>query len=273
MLTAMSKKDLVFADSTPSDISGLRCRFCEKKMIFKNGKKVIAHFAHHYVPGDDKNCIGVAKYGRGGESYEHMELKRRIFNDAKASGRFQDVTMEQREGDNILDVALFGKKRKMAIEIQLSNICWDDIAHRMHGHHKAGFSTLWVVAPPRDVERLREVQKEKSKIQYKAKMFQQNLEQIGLGALFFYRGDMCFDYAHLMGNRVRTQHYKMSFRPWSIVELEDHALRLGTDDGGLECTGVTVPRKGRWWNVDCRVCGDEFRRTWYRKDLCSSCDN
>lgn len=203
-----------------------------------------AHFSH--IAGfDSSGCEVFQKYFGGGESYKHISLKKQIFDDAtiqkNAHGRIKEVHLEYRIGKTIADVAIIGSVRKIAVEIQISPLSLDEIHRRMTWHAANGFSTLWVLDPVADAERMRDGQKIGT--QYQSKALVRDVHFMSEGSVFFYANNLRFHTAHLMGNGIRYKHYKFTPKIYSLFELIDDEFIY--ED--LPCRSATIPKNDRWW--------------------------
>lgn len=248
MMTALAgaeQKQMVIANNVDRGSGPFCCRFCSAPMVYRHGMRVSAHFAHKAGFECSSDCVGVAKYGGGGEGVVHLELKTQIYRDALALKEMhpyiKGVEIEHRLGSTIADVAIIGTKRKVAIEIQISPLSWEVIATRMAEHAAHGFSTLWVLDPPEYTEMM------VSGVRYPVKGFQKDIHYLSEGAIFFYDGELCFTAAHLMGYKVRTKHYKICGKKYHLFELVDHPHKYSEEDKDPWSRVVTVPEKDRWW--------------------------
>jgi competence CoiA-like predicted nuclease len=227
------------------------CHACGSEAKYRCGPEVSAHFYH---PAGGCGCAIVEKYGGGGESYEHLAMKRAIYEDAKQEqevrGKIKEVGIEHPVGNAIADVAIIGTHRKVAVEIQLSSIPYEKIIGRMREHARNGFSTLWVVKGPDTIEEMRAAARDSA--QYKCRAFFRHIHDLCRGALFIYHEKLKFYSVHLMGRiYVTYRHFKLSRRPYSLYELVDEHYNLaeGRTDVDYEyfLRPVVVPEGERWW--------------------------
>lgn len=190
-------------------------------MRLKQGTWKIHHFAH--VAGNS-HCPKEA------ESELHATTKLAIFEAARELIPGALVLMEHRTGNRIADVAIMGRRRRVAIEVQLSAIPRKTIAQRTFDHVAAGFTTMWVVDFGED---LRTVCKDS---QYKVRAFQCDIHNMFGGFVFVHRSGLDFDYVHLMGWKYQTYKYlKVGYTPINLLETIDR--------GGF----VDLPPEYKWW--------------------------
>lgn len=190
-------------------------------MVHRSGSHKIDHFAHK--PGVlTPDCDRIA------ESLEHERIKLAIFEAARKEGA-PFVQPEFKIPGHVIDVAIIGANRKIAVEVQISPMKRDEIVKRVAGHQAAGFNTVWVVKTPDPVSGWGE--------KYRIPAFQRDLHTLSDGALFVYREGLLFDVIHLMGYSHVTMFFmKKSFKPVHLLDLDY--------DGFI----ASVPQSHRWWH-------------------------
>lgn len=136
MLTAMAESGKVLAMTAEKCQAPFVCPECQDEVILRKGNINIHHFAHR--SGSD--CA----YGQG-ESDEHMRCKTEIYNALLSIGCL-DCEMEKGLGAVRPDVYFESKRtgRKYAIEVQLSNLTTEKIAHRTKEYYRLGVYVLWL---------------------------------------------------------------------------------------------------------------------------------
>lgn len=113
------------------------CPICKKQVIIKAGKEVIPHFAHKRK----ENCSLFHK----GESKEHLLGKRLLYEWLQGQG--YDVSLEYyiSELQQIPDVLLKFKRRKIAIEFQCAHVSPEEIQARNKSYKKLGILPVWLL--------------------------------------------------------------------------------------------------------------------------------
>lgn len=249
MLTALKDSRVVLASEVSRRDNPFRCKFCGFEMRYRAGKLKSPHFYH--VPnyslamvGHVNECLGMLKYGSGGESAEHMNLKMQLFLDAKRNPKIKHVEMEYRVGNSITDVAILGEYRKIAVEIQLSPLSWEKMFQRMFEHYHAGFSTFWITKLAVSIETLKDPSNRSS--QWKITKTLREIHDLSRGTLFNYAGNLTFDTIHLMGYAYETYKlHKVGFKQVSLFELVDEEIQLENGDPWGKVT--TLKKDERWW--------------------------
>lgn len=227
MLTALDK-DGSIAISTLEGVAERApffCPECRARLILRQGTWKIHHFAHKAM---------VAECPRERESEKHALKKLEIYQAGAKHPNVLECEMEYRTGTRIADVILCGAIRKVAVEVQLSPIGYDEIMERTAAHTAAGFSTLWVVDLDQDLLSVEQG------TQYKVKAFQKDLHELHNEAVFVHADDLKFWVVHFMGYRYETfKHFKVSRKPLHLFDSIDWQ----TD--GLKV--VSPPASFRWW--------------------------
>lgn len=213
----------VLAQDAPFGSSGWLCPECSGGLVLKKGDHVIHHYAHKNI-GD---CSS------GGETIEHMKIKFAIFQAAQNRPGIEAMLEHPIGGHRRADVAIHGKIRKVAIEVQLSTISPEEIWARMKDHLNAGYSTMWVVK----LDCTREMNQRKHK--YPVRQFQREIHDFSGESLFVHRQGLDFDVVHLMGHNVRLKLHYFLHRPLSIFDT--------VDDKWSDCNVVVPPAHMRWW--------------------------
>lgn len=127
MTNANRKKDFYF------------CRNCHAEMRLRIPKKKITHFAHL-----SKGC------GLAGESMQHMEAKKWIFDQYRNDKKYRSVEMERRlwNDERIGDVVLYPKNIELhptVIEIQNSSMSVAELHARFADWNGEDHAMLWIV--------------------------------------------------------------------------------------------------------------------------------
>ena len=146
MLSAVKRStgEKVLADKAAKGSDIFYCPACGQDLLLRKGKIKVHHFAHQPV---NKTCV------YRGESQTHLKIKKAIYD------YFQDHfghKVKKIELEYYLDIVrpdiyLEGKKKKIAIEIQVSSLSPEEVIRRTALYYKLGVYVLWVL--PFDAER------------------------------------------------------------------------------------------------------------------------
>ncbi len=116
------------------------CPGCKRHLILKKGRIKADHFAHEpYV-----SCI----YGFG-ETQEHMEAKRSIFEALSQRPNCSKCQLERHLDGVRPDVSLYINKTPVAIEFQRSNIDISEIERRIAQYTHLKIHLLWLLPYPK----------------------------------------------------------------------------------------------------------------------------
>jgi competence protein CoiA len=229
------------------------CPQCEKEVILRKGRIKIHHFAHK----PPVSCV------RGkGESEAHYAAKLAIYDALCVAESVSEVELEKDFGMSVADVyAVIGNK-KVAIEIQRSNLNVREINMRTRNYFKLGVAVLWLGLPSDDLDRL----------EYSPRAWEKWCHAAYFGRVYFWEAgetirvvhfDPHYDYVPATTWRERlTQktggdYYKASKRLRTPVTGERVALSqdfVASARAAWEGGSVNVPRcalfmdtQARWW--------------------------
>jgi len=115
------------------------CRNCNAEMRLRIPKKKITHFAHL-----SKGC------GLAGESIQHMEAKKWVFDQYQDNKKYRSVEMERRlwNDERIGDVVLYPENIELyptVIEIQNSSMSVEELNARVKDWNGEDHAMLWIV--------------------------------------------------------------------------------------------------------------------------------
>jgi competence protein CoiA len=112
------------------------CPARREQLILKQGRKVVAHFAHR--PAAD------CEYTNEGESEEHRLAKREIRQALLQVPGVTDVRLERYLRDVRPDVSFVVNGQLVAIEIQLSQLSLKKIESRTKAYARRNIAVLWM---------------------------------------------------------------------------------------------------------------------------------
>src|SRR5579859_6209516 len=122
MLSAYTHSGEVMATEVSPEDGPFYCPACQETLIFKQGRKVIAHFAHY----PETTCT----YTNEGESDEHRLAKLEIYQALLQASGVTDVRLERYLQDVRPDVSFVKNGQLVAVEIQVSQLSREDVARR-----------------------------------------------------------------------------------------------------------------------------------------------
>lgn len=141
MRQAMLNNVLVDLDTlTKPEIMGLSkshdfsCVKCAKPVIFKNGTRKIAHFAH------EKNRIATGQ----SESTIHILVKHALANWLERQGCVPSVERRFPQIDRIADVYFEFRNRPYVLEIQKSPMSDPEYQQRIADYQKLNITVIWI---------------------------------------------------------------------------------------------------------------------------------
>lgn len=137
MLTATRKTDdkqVMAKDAERSD-GPFYCSFCESDATLRKGIVVSHHFAH-------KPPI-TCEYGTG-ESELHRQTKQEIYDFLSTDAGVTKLALERNLKTVRPDVSCYIGKTPIAIEVQLSSLSLERIAHRTLEYAKKKIYVLWI---------------------------------------------------------------------------------------------------------------------------------
>jgi len=144
MLSAYNRYgDDVLATEVSLEDGPFLCPACQEQVILKQGRKVVAHFAHR--PG--AQCA----YSGEGESEEHRLAKLEIYKALLQVHGVTDVRVERYLREVQPDVSFVLSGELVALEIQASRLLCDDIDSRTTAYAKKGIAVLWMPLLSREV--------------------------------------------------------------------------------------------------------------------------
>lgn len=150
MLRAESKitRELLLANEANASRGPFLCPECNEEVILKSGRVRVNHFAH----ANPLAC----KFATG-ESEEHRRCKMDIYQALLRQPGVSDVALEKRMGIVRPDVSAIINGVKVAIEVQISSLSLEAIAHRTREYGLKDVYVLWLPqwTPYLDGERYR----------------------------------------------------------------------------------------------------------------------
>ncbi|MDX8346297.1 competence protein CoiA [Rossellomorea sp. YZS02] len=113
------------------------CPYCASPMSLRIGNRNIPHFAHMSRP----ECI----VENQNESPKHLLSKQLLYD--RLNSLYRDVRLEHylKELNQIADIYVKTDSRKIAVEIQCSNIPIPELEQRTHGYLRDGITPFWVL--------------------------------------------------------------------------------------------------------------------------------
>lgn len=137
MLSAIKESDeTVMAWEVTREDGPFFCPECEEEVILKQGSIVLPHFAHY----PEASC----SYGTG-ESEQHRRAKYEIYEALKAHPDVSYLKVERYLREVRPDVSFLCQgKWRVAIEMQISAISPEEIAHRTRWYAAKNIWVLWI---------------------------------------------------------------------------------------------------------------------------------
>jgi competence protein CoiA len=137
MLSAKRKSDgqTVLANFESKSNGPFTCAECSEEVILRKGIARTGHFAH-------KSPI-TCKYGTG-ETESHRRCKMAIYEALLRQPGVTKVAMERSLKSVRPDVSAFINGVPVAIEVQISNLSLETIAHRTSEYARKGIYVLWL---------------------------------------------------------------------------------------------------------------------------------
>lgn len=135
MLSACNQSGEVVATEVSPEDGPFSCPACREQVILKQGRKVIAHYAHY----PDAECT----YAGEGESDEHRLAKLEMYRVLLQAPGVTDVRVERYLQDVRPDVSFVLNGQLVAIEIQVSQLSRDDIEWRTTAYARKDIAVLW----------------------------------------------------------------------------------------------------------------------------------
>lgn len=111
------------------------CPECGEKLILKKGVYKVHHFSHFPT--------SFCEYGRG-ETIYHLMTKQKIYDILKKDPLVTYVDVEVRLEYCRADILFIKNNKKIAIEVQLSNISIEEISSRTYNYMRMGIAVLWL---------------------------------------------------------------------------------------------------------------------------------
>jgi competence protein CoiA len=128
--------DEVLAEEVESSDGPFYCPACQAQLILKQGRKVVAHFAHW----PDAEC----EYVGEGESEEHRMVKWELREALLRIPGVTDVRLERYLREVRPDVSFLMNGQLIALEIQLSQLSLEKIAGRTKAYARKNIAVLWM---------------------------------------------------------------------------------------------------------------------------------
>src|SRR6266852_636752 len=135
MLSAYNQSGEVMATEVSPEDGPFYCPACCEQVILKQGRIVIAHFAHY----PEATCA----YTNEGESDEHRLAKLEIYQVLVQTPGVTDVRLERYLREVRPDVSFVLNGQLVAVEIQVSQLSRDDIAWRTTAYARKDIAVLW----------------------------------------------------------------------------------------------------------------------------------
>jgi competence protein CoiA len=123
------------SEAESRELGPWQCPSCADRVSIKKGQIKIHHFAH--TP--PVRC----EYGAG-ESEAHRECKTAIYETLRALPGARDWELERDFGTVRPDVSGYIGEQPLAIEVQISSLTLDQIAHRTREYASKQIPILWV---------------------------------------------------------------------------------------------------------------------------------
>lgn len=139
MLVAELNRQLVCARTARAG-KDYRCPECHSRLVLRQGKWRIAHFAHCK---DNNGCSM-----REGESYEHLLGKQQIFEWARKKEFAPQLEVYLAEIDQRADIMINVNGQRVAIEFQCSPLATAALQKRTAGYRQMGISCYWLLGSP-----------------------------------------------------------------------------------------------------------------------------
>ena len=137
MLSAYNQSgEEVLAEEVELSDGPFYCPACRQELILKQGRKVVAHYAHW----PDAEC----EYTNEGESEEHRLAKQEISQALLDIPGVTDVRLERYLREVRPDVSFVLNGQLVAIEIQLSQLSLKKIKERTKAYARRNIAVLWM---------------------------------------------------------------------------------------------------------------------------------
>ena len=220
MLSAYNHSGEVLATEVSPEDGPFSCPACQETLILKQGRKVIAHFAHY----PEATCT----YTNEGESDEHRLAKLEMYQALLQAPGVTDVRVERYLQDVRPDVSFMLNGQLVAVEIQLSQLSRDDIAWRTTAYARKDIAVLWTPLL------LEEVCKEP----YAPKDWERYLHAMYYAKVYYFVQDLQLQPVTFEGYLLARSRYAGEQRSKRFVTTLPHSLVLITD---------LVPRWRKAW--------------------------
>lgn len=139
MLIAQQGKKLVFADEIAGNPTDLRCPGCQQEVIFRHGRKNVAHFAHRHA-----DLCGFSE----GETAEHLRGKKQLYRLTKQKGWRPRLEVYLPQIAQRPDILLEVAGKRMALEFQCSPLSLQRLRERNEGYRQEGITVWWLLGSP-----------------------------------------------------------------------------------------------------------------------------
>lgn len=137
MLSAWNQSgEDVLAEEVELSDGPFYCPACREQLILKQGRRIVAHFAHWPTA----SC----EYTNEGESEEHRMAKREIRQALLQVPGVTDIRLERYLREVRPDVSFVVNGQMVAIEIQLSQLSPEKIEGRTKAYARRNIAVLWM---------------------------------------------------------------------------------------------------------------------------------
>src|SRR5713101_5175851 len=135
MLSAYNQSGEVMATQVSPEDGPFYCPACREQVILKQGRNVIAHFAHY----PETACTYTGEW----ESDEHRLAKLEIYQALVQASGVTDVRLERYLQEVRPDVSFMLNGQLVAVEIQISLLSRDEIDWRTKAYACKDIAVLW----------------------------------------------------------------------------------------------------------------------------------
>ena len=177
MLTALNhNNDNFYAWEAEKSDGPFYCPECGSDLILRKGLKKAHHFSHK----PPVNCI----YGSG-ESEIHYQIKRELYEYLSKQSNCSLCEIERSLGEVRPDVSLRINNKRVAIEIQKSNIDIRTIYKRMHKYNELNIFVLWIISSKKPEWIIHN----NGDFVHRIKEWEVYLHALNYGRLYYWQGD------------------------------------------------------------------------------------
>jgi competence protein CoiA len=174
MLSAIKEPDeTVMAWEVTREDGPFFCPECEEEVILKQGSIILPHFAHF----PEASCA----YGTG-KSDQHRRAKYEIYETLKAHPDVSHLKVERYLKEVRPDISfLWQGKWRVAIEIQISAISPEEIAHRTRCYAAKNIWVLWMIPSHHKLSSL---------TPYNTRVWERYLHALYFGRVYYWLGGL-----------------------------------------------------------------------------------